>query len=139
MISKTMLKIDIIGQTTIIGLLLLACIFEPDGFFIYTLMTFFFLGLWQFCNGLIAAIFFKNKTRQKYIFVSIAYIIGFIILVIINNGFIEAIENYFMLFFSFSYIIGGCLAFASWYYYQTYKELSEGIYQHPRSFWDYEF
>lgn len=139
MISKTLLKIDIIGQSLIIGGMLLYCIIQPAAFFMMVLLTFFFLGFWQFCNGLIQAITFQNKKRIKYIAASIGYMIGLGILTTINDGFTRQMSNQFMEFFVGIYFFIGCLVFASWYYYNTYNELKNGQFQHPRTFWDYEF
>jgi hypothetical protein len=139
MISKTMLKIDLIGQALIIGFMLFYAAFEPKAFFFVGLVTFFILGFWQFFNGLIEAIFYQNKTRQKYIFAAIAYIISFGVLTVSNDYFTAEISNQFMEDFVFIYFLGGCLGFSGWYLYQTYKALESPEYQHPRSFWDYEF
>jgi Na+/pantothenate symporter len=139
MISKTMLKIDLIGQILIIGGLLLITAFEPKAFLFFCLLTAFCLGFWQFFNGLIEAIYFQNKTRQKYLFAAIAYIIGFAVFTVSNDYFMVEISNQFMEILILFYFIGGSLGFAGWYFYQTYKELGNRAYQHPRSFWDYEF
>ncbi len=137
MISKTLLKIDIIGQTLIIGGMLLYFAFEPDAFFIMLLLTFFLLGFWQFCNGLIQAISYQNKKRIKYILVSLMYIIGFAALIFFNSGFTRAVNDLFTQVLIGIYFIGGCLGLAGWYYYNTYRDLSHV--EHPRTFWDYEF
>jgi hypothetical protein len=137
MISKTMLKIDIIGQSLIICGLLLATAFQPRAFLI--LLASFCLGFWQFFNGLIEAVYFQNKTRQKYIFASIGYLVGFISLSFFNDFYTVKIANQFVEIFTIIYSLGGTLAFAGWYFYQTYKDLSDDEYQNPRTFWDYEF
>lgn len=139
MISKTLLKIDIIGQSFIIGGMLLYGIIQPASFFLVLFLTFFFLGFWQFCNGLIQAISFQNKKRIKYVLASIAYIIGFAAFTFLNDGFTREVNGLFMKIAVGIYFIGGCVSFAGWYYYNTYNELKSGNYQHPRSFWDYEF
>lgn len=139
MLSKTMLKIDIIGQSTIIGIMLFGCILSPESFLIFGLVTFLILGVWQFCNGLIGAITFRNKTRKKYVLASIVYIIGFSIPFAISEGFTTSIGGTVAEVLTAIYFFGGCLAFTSWYYYQTYQELTNGEYQAPRSFWEYEF
>lgn len=137
MISKTLLKIDIIGQSLIIGGMLLYTIIQPAAVFIMLLLTFFFLGFWQFCNGLIQAISYQDKKRFKYILISIAYVIGFVIISFINDGFTREINGAFMKVLVTVYFIGGCAALAGWYYYNTYQELKYT--EHPRTFWDYEF
>ncbi|MFK7947062.1 MAG: hypothetical protein AB8G11_05685 [Saprospiraceae bacterium] len=137
MISKTLLKIDIIGQSLIIGGMLLYCIIQPAAFFIILLLTFFFLGFWQFCNGLIQAISYQDKKRIKYVLISIVYIIGFVVLAAINDSFTREVNGFFMKFLVGVYFIGGCIGLASWYYYNTYQELKYD--KHPRTFWDYEF
>ena len=133
-----MLKIDLIGQVLIIGGLLLATAFEPEAFVIGGLLSAFCLGCWQFFNGLIEAIYFQNKARQKYIFAAIAYVVGFGIFTVSNDFFTVEIGR-FMEISMMIYFIGGCLGFAGWYFYQTYKDLSNNEAQNPRSFWDYEF
>lgn len=139
MISKTMLRIDLIGQVLIIGSLLLATVFEPEAFIFGSLMTAFCLGCWQFFNGLIEAIYFQNKTRQKYIFAAIAYLVGFAVFAVFNNFYTAKIINQFTEVLTIIYFVGGCLGFAAWYFYQTYSDLSNEEAQNPRSFWDYEF
>ena len=139
MISKGMLKIDLIGQSLIIVFMLLYLLFTPSSAFLVGLLTLFILGFWQFSNGLIEAVFYKSKNRQKYVFAAIAYMIGFGILISMNYGLTAKIENQFMEIFVFIYFVGGSLALAGWYFYQTYKELDYSKYRHPRSFWDYEF
>lgn len=139
MISKTMLKIDIIGQSLIIGGLLLATAFQPEEFFFAGFITFFCLGFWQFFNGLIEAVYFQNKTRQKYIFAAIGYLAGFGFLAVFNNFYTAEMINQFVEIFSSIYFLGGSVAFAGWYFYRTYKDLSDDVYQNPRTFWDYEF
>lgn len=137
MISKTLLKIDIIGQSLIIGGMLLYTIIQPAAVFIMLLLTFFFLGFWQFCNGLIQAISYQDKKRIKYILISIVYIIGFAGLTIINDGFTRAVDGLLMQILTIVYILGGCVGLAGWYYYNTYQDLK--YIEHPRTFWDYEF
>ncbi|MFT5834566.1 MAG: hypothetical protein ACI97N_002206 [Cognaticolwellia sp.] len=137
MISKGMLKIDIIGQLLIMASMLLYIVFTPGSLYISSLLPLFILGFWQFFNGLIEAIFYRNKTRQKYIFTAIFYILSLITLPSIDNFYPAKISG-FMETFSTFYFIVGALGFAGWYFYQTYKEL-EYSNHHPRSFWDYEF
>jgi hypothetical protein len=139
MISKTMLKIDLIGQSLIIGGLLLATALQPEVFFFGIFLAFFCLGFWQFFNGLIEAIYFQNKTRQKYIFASISYLVGFIFLSFFNDFYTVKMANQFVEIFTIIYSLGGTLAFAGWYFYRTYKDLLDDEYQNPRTFWDYEF
>lgn len=137
MISKTVLKIDIIGQSLIVGGMLLYSIIQPASAFIILFLTFFFLGFWQFCNGLIQAISYQDKKRIKYVFISIAYIIGFVILTVMNDGFTRAVDGLLMQILVSIYFFGGCVGLAGWYYYNTFQDLSHT--EHPRTFWDYEF
>lgn len=132
-----MLKIDIIGQLLVIASMLLYIVFTPSSVYTSSLLTLFILGFWQFFNGLIEAVFYRNKTRQKYIFIAIFYIVGLVTLTSVNNFYTAEVSG-FMEIFSIFYFIVGALGFAGWYFYQTYKEL-ENSNHHPRSFWDYEF
>ena len=137
MISKTLLKIDIIGQSLIIGGILLYTIIQPAAVFMMLLLTFFFLGFWQFINGLIQAISYQDKKRTRYIFISMLYVFGFAPLMgVASNGLTEEVKNLIEIFIGI-YFIGGCVGLAGWYYYNTYQDLKYE--EHPRTFWDYEF
>ncbi len=137
MISKVMLRVDIIGQIFITAASIFSLIIEPSAIMIIGLMFLFWIGIWQLFLGLLEAVFYKNETRKKYFFAAIAFIGSMFILGAVNSWFSVKMNSEFLAYLTGIYIFGGATAFAVWYFRQTILDLNRQ--EITRTFWDLEF
>lgn len=137
MVSKIMLRIDIIGQIIIMVIAAFSLLLEPDSALIIGLIFLFGIGCWQIFLGLIQTIVYRNKTRQKYLIAAFIFIASMIVLAGMNSWFTVGFDSEFLAYLTGFYIFGGATTFAIWYFRQTIKDLNRP--RITRTFWDLEF
>ena len=137
MVSKRMLRIDIIGQIVITALTIFSIIAEPNRFLISGMIFLLFIGLWQLGIGFLEVIVYKNETRKQYLIAVFVFIASMIFLGGINSWFIVGLDNEIFTNLIWIYISAGSMIFASWYFRQTILDLNQP--EITRTFWDLEF
>ena len=137
MVSKRMLRIDIIGQIVITTLTIFSIIAEPNRFLISGMIFLLFIGLWQLGIGFLEVIVYKNETRKQYLIAAFVFIASMIFLGGINSWFTVGLDNEIFTNLIWIYISAGSMIFASWYFRQTILDLNQP--EITRTFWDLEF
>lgn len=117
MISKSRMKKDLIGQTTIIGSLLLLLLFAVPSAWLLTLLV--LLGTWQAGSAVELRVQYEYRARQPYIWILPLMIVLLLVLKPLLGGWI---------------ILGTALTLIS-YYIITARDFVI-VRRRPRSFWD---
>jgi len=117
MISRTRMKLDVLGQSILIGAFILLWFFNRQ--LIWTNTMLILLGIWQLASAV--HLFFTYKYIQRVNFLKTA-----IVLVISLPVWMQLIGNWAYL------AVGGVLL---WYFFWSVRDMFI-VYQRPRSFWD---
>ena len=117
MISRTRMKLDVFGQSILIGAIILLWLFNRQ--LIWTNLMLFLLGVWQLASAV--HLFFTYKYIQRINFLRTA-----IILAISLPVWIHMIGNW-----AYLPVVGVLL----WYFFWSLRDMFI-VYRRPRSFWD---
>ncbi|MFK7775122.1 MAG: hypothetical protein AB8F94_23475 [Saprospiraceae bacterium] len=117
MISRTRMKLDVLGQSILIGAFILLWIFNRQVIWTNTMLI--LLGIWQLASAV--HLFFTYKYIQRVNFLRTALVLGVSLPVWIN--FVG----------DWAYLpVGGVLL---WYFFWSVRDMFI-VYRRPRSFWD---
>jgi len=117
MISRTRMKLDVLGQSILIGAFILLWFFNRQ--LIWTNTMLILLGIWQLASAV--HLFFTYKYIQRVNFLKTALVLGISLPVWINF-----VGN-------LAYVpVGGVLL---WYFFWSVRDMFL-VYNRPRSFWD---